>query len=150
MSKYLIPILIIAIILVSGCAAEEKVIEDENEEIEEVIEEDFGEPKTDDYVESLAKELANNFNEDNYGEIFERLLPEIQESIPEELFANRMSQEYDEGNPQLLLDKVEFSEDEASAYYTLTYSGRTKKLDAVTMQHINGEWRFDMFGDLEP
>jgi hypothetical protein len=150
MSKYLIPVLIIAIVLVSGCAAEEKVIEDENEEIEEVIEEDSGESKTEVYVESIAKELANNFNEDNYGEIFERLLPEIQQNIPEELFTERMIQAYEEDNPRLILDDVELSGDEASVYYTLTYSGRTKRLDAVEMQHIDGEWRFDMFGDLAP
>jgi len=144
MIKYVIPLLLIAVVLVSGCTDQEAAIEDSIDEVEE----EQAEPETEEGAKLAASELAANFNGDDYGAIFDRLLPEVQERGSKEDFIAHMEQMYSEDNPQLVLSKVEFSEEEVLVSYSLTYRGYSTRLDPAEMVYAGGEWKVRIFEEL--
>jgi hypothetical protein len=141
MIKYLIPLLLVAVVLVSGCT-ESEVVEDTVKDEVEV------EPKTEDQAKLVATELSSDFNSDDYGKIYDRLLLEAQERGSKEDFITNMERAYSEDNPQLVISKVEFSEEEVFVHYSLTYRGYSTRLDPAEMVYVDGEWKVRIFEEL--
>ena len=129
--KKLLIILILGLILISGCA-------DENI---------YKQPKSKEGAETTADKFAREWEQKDFSEMYNMFIPELQSKKTKPEFIELMDYLEKDTSITVRLDKISMeSDDIVYSYYTVSSSLYETKAPAMRLEYDKGAWRINAFG----
>ena len=127
MRKSPLLILLIGIIIISGCSNSELILEEE--------------------AERTAEDFALSWERKEWKNMYEFFVPDLKKMKNSDDFSLTMSY-FEKGDIVVRLDRIRLDGEKAYAYYTASSSIFESKVPAMSMHRINEAWKFNAFANM--